>query len=295
MRLYRRRLEPGEIMQYAEAYPAAEGAYVPKNIDGYAFRHDFTSGKLVYDGSGYTDNGLAGTGEKVMGAKGARYAAFPDTNGWCSVEGGLNRDWTCAMSVKMPAGIEGNGIMLSLGGQGGSGKRSLVISTTNDPSGSFYVKNAQRYGSAQNGVNTTPEKFLPTGLGDVTGMFHSLVVVHAKGMSNASNWTTGTFGFYWDGAYIGSVQISDGVTGRELENIISYGCIKPYNPHLYNTNGNADYNPPFVEIGEKSSGFAVQEMRFATEVWSPVEARAYAARFPAAVQRRPAGFVILVR
>ena len=295
VRLYRRRLEPGEIMQYAEAYPAAEGTYVPKNIDGYAFRHDFTSGKLVYDGSGYTDNGLAGTGEKVMGAKGARYAAFPDTNGWCSVEGGLNRDWTCAMSVKMPAGIEGNGIMLSLGGQGGSGKRALVISTTNDPSGSFYVKNAQRYGSAQNGVNTTPEKFLPTGLGDVTGMFHSLVVVHAKGMSNASNWRTGTFGFYWDGAYIGSVQISDGVTGRELENIISYGCIKPYNPHLYNTNGDVNFNPPFVEIGEKSSGFAVQEMRFSTEVWSPVEARAYAERFPAAVQGNPIGFSILVR
>lgn len=295
VRLYRRRLEPGEIMQYAEAYPAAEGAYVPKNIDGYAFRHDFTSGKLVYDGSGYTDNGLAGTGEKVMGAKGARYAAFPSTNGWCSVEGGLNRDWTCAMSVKMPAGIEGNGIMLSLGGQGGSGKRSLVISTTNDPSGSFYVKNAQRYGSGQNSVNTTPEKFLPTGLGDVTNMFHSLVVVHAKGMSNASNWRTGTFGFYWDGAYIGSMQISDGVTDRELENIISYGCIKPYNPHLYNTNGDVIYNPPFEEIGEKSSGFAVQEMRFSTEVWSEVEARAYAERFPAAVQRKPSGFIVIVR
>ena len=85
------------------------------------------------------------------------------------------------------------------------------------------------------------------------------------------------------------------MTGRELENIISYGCIKPYNPHLYNTNGNADYNPPFEEIGEKSSGFAVQEMRFSTEVWSEVEARAYAERFPAAVQRKARGIVILIR
>jgi hypothetical protein len=127
-------------------------------------------------------------------------------------------------------------------------------------------------------------------------MFHTLVVVHAKSMSDASNWKTGTFGFYWDGAYIGSVQITDGVTSRELDNMISYGCIKPYNPSLYSGNAlGSNLNPPFKEIGSKDSGFAVQEMRFSTKVWSPVEAKAYAERFPAAVQAKTPGFAILIR
>ena len=296
VRLYTRVLEASEIVAYAQAFPAAEGAYVPLSIDDYTFRHDFTGGKLVYEGSGYTDNGLAGTGTKVMGAENCRYAAFPATNGWCSVDGGLNRDWTCAMSVKMPSGIDGNGILLSLGGVSANARRSLVLSTANDPAGGLFVKNAQRFGSAQGNVNTTPEVFQNTGLGDVTNMFHTLVVVHAKSMSDASNWKTGTFGFYWDGAYIGSVQITDGVTGRELDNMISYGCIKPYNPSLYSGNAlGSNLNPPFKEIGSKDSGFAVQEMRFSTKVWSPVEAKAYAERFPAAVQAKTPGFAILIR
>ena len=77
VRFYTRALPASVIAWYASSvYPAATAAAC--DLDGYHFRHNFASGKLAVEGSGFTDTSLAGTGTKVMGGVvGSKYAAFP--------------------------------------------------------------------------------------------------------------------------------------------------------------------------------------------------------------------------
>ena len=290
VRFFTRALPASEIALYASQYPAATAAVC--DLDGYHFRHNFATGKLAVEGSGFTDTSLAGTGTKVMGGVvGSKYAAFPDKAGVGTVSGGFNRDWTLAMSVKAPVVASGkNGVMLTLGGVETYTKKALTICSTADSTGGLFIAIPQHWGSGANDVNTCNARISLSGLGDITNKYHSLVIVHARNQKNDANaWQTGTFGIYWDGKYKGSIVNAD-ANGRQFMDNLRYGAI--YNRSLGGDGGT--YTPYYVEP-EQTSGLAFQDVRFYTKILTSAEARAYAEKFPASAQSRPRGVMILVR
>ena len=271
MRFFTRALAVSEIASYASLFPVAAAAVC--DVDDYHFRHNFATGKLAVEGDGFTDAGLVGTGTKVSGGVGgSKYASFPDKTGNGTVTGGLNRDWTLAMSVKAPSVESGkNGLMLTLGGVETSGKKALAICSTSDSSGGLFISVPQRYGSAESNINTCQAKISLNGLGDTTGKYHSLVIVHARNQKNDANaWQTGTFGIYWDGKYKGSIVNTDSRTLMFMDNLKYGSALQPY----------------YVEP-EKASGMAFRDVRFYTKVLTSAEARAYAEEFPVADQAAP--------
>ena len=289
VRFFTRALAVSEIASYASLFPVATAAVC--DVDDYHFRHNFATGKLAVEGTGFTDAGLVGTGTKVSGGVGgSKYASFPDKTGNGTVTGGLNRDWTLAMSVKAPSVESGkNGLMLTLGGVETSGKKALAISSTSDSSGGLFISVPQRYGSAESNINTCQAKISLNGLGDTTGKYHSLVIVHARNQKNDANaWQTGTFGIYWDGKYKGSIVNTDSRTLMFMDNL-KYGKI--YNRTL---SGDGSALQPYYVEPEKASGMAFRDVRFYTKVLTSAEARAYAEEFPVADQARPRGVMILV-
>lgn len=297
LRLFARTLDDDEIAQYAEIYPAARAA--SGDIDDYSFRHDFSTGRLAVEGAGYVDdttNPAVGSGTKVMGAKegGFKYGAFPDSSRYGTIDGGLGRDWTCAMSVKPGTVAAGSGVLLCLGGVRDGNRRSLVVCST--PSGGeLRVAIPQNWGS---GKNTTSNNGYITGLGDTVNEYHSLVIVHAmnqrtlKSTIDGKSYTdktghSGVFTFYWDGEFAGTLATHDGASGRPFMDTMQYGTIFNEIP----TGG--DYN--YQTLTDVSCGTAFQDLRFSTKVWSSAEAQAYAARFPASKQANVPGFAIFVR
>ena len=282
VRFFTRALAVSEIASYASLFPVATAAVC--DVDDYHFRHNFATGKLAVEGTGFTDAGLVGTGTKVSGGVGgSKYASFPDKTGNGTVTGGLNRDWTLAMSVKAPSVESGkNGLMLTLGGVETSGKKALAISSTSDSSGGLFISVPQRYGSAESNINTCQAKISLNGLGDTTGKYHSLVIVHARNQKNDANaWQTGTFGIYWDGKYKGSIVNTDSRTLSFMDNL-KYGAI--YNRTL---SGDGSALQPYYVEPEKASGMAFRDVRFYTKVLTSAEARAYAEEFPVADQAAP--------
>ena len=242
--------------------------------------------------TGFTDAGLVGTGTKVSGGVGgSKYASFPDKTGNGTVTGGLNRDWTLAMSVKAPVVESGkNGIILTLGGVETNQKKALTICSTADSTGGLFIAIPQHWGSGANDINTCNARISLSGLGDITNKYHSLVIVHARNQKNDSyTWQTGTYGIYWDGKYVNSLVNTDS-RGLQFMDNLRYGAI--YNRSLGGDGSSAQ--PYYVEPG-LASGLAFQDVRFYTKVLTSAEARAYAERFPAAVQAKTPGFAILIR
>jgi hypothetical protein len=289
VRLFTRLLSAEEAAAYAAAFPVAAAAV--SSIDDFHFRHNFEKGRLVVEGEGFTDAGLAGTGVRVMGAEGvAPSAAFPDKTGYGTVVGGLNCDWTVAMSVKAPVvGSGENGLLFSLGGIEVNGKKAFAVSATDAATGGLFLSVPQRWGSSETEINTCNARATLANLGDTTGEFHTLVIVHARNQKNSSAaWQTGTFSFYWDGVLAGTI-ISDDSRERSFSDHIRYGAI--YNRLPF---GNASqYTPTYVEPAQ-ASGLAFQDLRFVKKIWTSAEAEAYAARYPVARQAKVPGFIISV-
>ena len=290
VRFFTRALPASEIALYASQYPAATAAVC--DLDGYHFRHNFATGKLAVEGTGFTDTSLAGTGTKVFGAiNGHGYAAFPDKAGVGTVSGGLNRDWTLAMSVKAPVVESGkNGIMLTLGGVETYTKKALTICSTS--SGGLFIAIPQHYGSGANDINTCNARISLSGLGDITNKYHSLVIVHAKNQRNDNKtWKTGTYGIYWDGKYVNSIVNQDS-GGLDFMDNLRYGAI--YNRVPEYRSDNSYFYPNYVEP-EQASGLAFQDVRFYTKILTSAEARAYAEKFPVSEQSRRMPLTIYVR
>ena len=285
VRFFTRALPASEIALYVSQYPVATAAVC--DVDDYHFRHNF-----AVEGSGFTDTSLAGTGTKVMGGVvGSKYAAFPDKAGVGTVNGGLNRDWTLAMSVKAPVVESGkNGIMLTLGGVETNQKKALTICSTADSTGGLFIAVPQRWGSAESSINTCQARISLSGLGDITNKYHSLVIVHARNQKNDSyTWQTGTYGIYWDGKYVNSLVNTDS-RGLQFMDNLRYGAI--YNRSL---GGDGSTLQPFYVEPEQASGLAFQDVRFYTKILTSAEARAYAELFPVSEQSRRMPFTILIR
>ena len=290
VRFFTRALEACEIASYASSYPVVTAAVC--DVDDYYFRHNFATGKLAVEGDGFTDAGLAGTGKKVMGGvDGSGYASFPNKAGYGTVNGGLNRDWTLAMSVKAPVVESGkNGIMLTLGGVETGSKKAFTICSTSDSTGGLFIAIPQRYGSAESALNTCQARISLSGLGDITKEYHSLVIVHARNQKNDANaWQTGTYGIYWDGKYVNSIVNTDSRSLQFMDNL-RYGAI--YNRTL---SGDGSTLQPFYVEPELASGLAFQDVRFYTKILTSAEARAYAAEYPVSEQAKTPGFTILIR
>ena len=304
VRFFTKTLDADEIAAYAAMFPAA--AATKSDIDDYGFRHDFSSGKLVLTGEGYIDgdgegaNGIVGTGTSVPGPKvegKITKASFPSKDGYGSVEGGLNRDWTLAMSVKAPA-VAGNekGIVLAIGGvdvdEWTTPVKALVLCSNTD--GGLYAKIVQRWGSGEDAVNDVGSiASLTIASGDLgggtTNGFHTLVVVNERDVKTDEQWNTswksGMVSFYWDGVYKGALTGVDG-QGPTFTPTMRYGAI-------YNRTYTGSSN--FVESSNKDSGLAFYDLRFIPQVWTSAEAADYAAAFPAAEQSKARGIAILLR
>ena len=224
VRLFTKVLSADEIASYAATFPAA--AATKGSIDAYGFRHDFSSGKLVVTGEGYTDgdgegaNGIVGTGTKVFGPKVAgKYtkSAFPSKDGYGMIDGGLNRDWTIAMSVKAPAVASGNAVMFSFGGveEYTSNPYKKAVAICSNSNGGLLAQIVQRYASSGNAVNAVSSITLSSeDLGDaVANKFHTLVIVNERDITTDDQWmywNSGMLSFYWDGVYKGSLIGTDG-------------------------------------------------------------------------------------
>ena len=184
------------------------------------------------------------------------------------------------------------GVILCLGKCDSVGKKQLAICSTGDSTGGLFISVPQRYGSAESNINTCNARISLSGLGDITNEYHSLVIVHAKNQRNGNKtWKTGTFGIYWDGKYKGSIVNQDS-GGLEFMDNLRYGAI--YNRVPEYRSNDSYYYPNYVEP-DQASGLAFQDVRFYTKVLTSAEARAYAERFPAAVQAKTPGFAILIR
>ena len=156
--------------------------------------------------------------------------------------------------------------------------------------GGLFIAIPQRYGSGDSQLNTCQARISLSGLGDITGEFHSLVIVHARNQKNDANtWQTGTYGIYWDGKYVDSIVNTDS-RGLQFMDNLRYGAI--YNRTL--SGDGSFYSPRYVEP-ELSSGLAFQDVRFYTKILTSAEAQAYAAKFPVSRQAKVPGFAILVR
>ena len=277
VRLYDRLLSADEISAYAAEFPAA--AATKGSIGDYGFRHSFSTGKLVSDNGtfastgGFNDNGLVGTGTAVdapaYAAEGVK-ACFPDKTGYGTVTGGLNRDWTIAMSVKGPTVVSGNpAAMFSFGGVEDSTKQCRSIALCSSSTGSLFVQMVQRWGSGNDAVNAPVSLDLG---GDTSSMFHTLVIVNERNIRTDENlntqWNTGMISFYLDGEYKGSLTDNNGQE-RVLMDMIRYGAI-------YNRTHESVVEP------DAASGLSFQDLRFIPQVWTGAEAKDYAAAFPVA-------------
>ena len=304
VRFFTKVLSADEIAAYAAMFPAA--AATKSDIDDYGFRHDFSSGKLVLTGDSWIDgdgegaNGIVGTGTSVPGPKvegKITKAAFPSKDGYGSVDGGLNRDWTLAMSVKAPA-VAGSekGIVLAIGGvdvdEWTTPVKALVLCS--DANGGFYAKIVQRWGSGEDAVNDVGSIASLTIASDnlgggTTNGFHTLVVVNERDIKTDEQWNTswksGMVSFYWDGVYKGSLTGVDG-QGPTFTPTMRYGAI-------YNRTYTGSSN--FVESSNKDSGLAFYDLRFIPQVWTSAEAADYAAKFPVAEQSKMRAITIFVR
>jgi len=304
VRFFAKTLDADEIAAYAAMFPAA--AATKSDIDDYGFRHDFSSGKLVLAGEGYIDgdgegaNGIVGTGTSVPGPKvegKITKASFPSKDGYGSVDGGLNRDWTLAMSVKAPAVVDNEkGIVLAIGGvdvdEWTTPVKALVLCS--DADGGLYAKIVQRWGSGEDAVNDVGSiASLTIASGDLgggtTNGFHTLVVVNERDVKTDEQWNTswksGMLSFYWDGVYKGALTGVDG-QGPTFTPTMRYGAI-------YNRTYTGSSN--FVESSNKDSGLAFYDLRFIPQVWTSAEAADYAAAFPAAEQSKTRAITIFVR
>ena len=277
VRLYGKVLSADEIAAYAAEFPAA--AATKGSIGDYGFRHSFSTGKLVSENGtfastgGFNDNGLAGTGTAVdapaYAAEGVK-ACFPDKTGYGTVTGGLNRDWTIAMSVKGPTVVSGNpAAMFSFGGVEDSTKECRSIALCSSSTGSLFVQMVQRWGSGNDAVNAPVSLDLG---GDTSSMFHTLVIVNERNIRTDENlntqWNTGMISFYLDGEYKGSLTDNNGQE-RVLMDMIRYGAI-------YNRTHESVVEP------DAASGLSFQDLRFIPQVWTGAEAKDYAAAFPVA-------------
>ena len=275
VRLYDRLLSADEIAAYAAEFPAA--AATKGSIGDYGFRHSFSTGKLVSDNGtfastgGFNDNGLVGTGTAVdapaYAAEGVK-ACFPDKTGYGTVTGGLNRDWTIAMSVKGPTVVSGNpAAMFSFGGVEESGRRSIALCSSS--TGSLFVQMVQRWSTGEDAVNAPVSIDLG---GDTSSMFHTLVIVNERNIKTDENlnldWKTGMISFYLDGEYVGALESCNG-QDRSLMDMIRYGA-------LYNRTHESVVEP------DAASGLSFQDLRFIPQVWTGAEAKDYAAAFPVA-------------
>ena len=275
VRLYGKALSASEIAAYAAEFPAATAT--KGSIGDYGFRHSFSTGKLVSDNGtfastgGFNDNGLVGTGTAVdapaYAAEGVK-ACFPDKTGYGTVTGGLNRDWTIAMSVKGPTVVSGNpAAMFSFGGIEENGRRSIALCSSS--TGSLFVQMVQRWGTGEDAVNA-PEN-IDLG-GDTSSMFHTLVIVNERNIKTDENlnldWKTGMISFYLDGEYVGALESCNG-QDRSLMDMIRYGA-------LYNRTHESVVEP------DAASGLSFQDLRFIPQVWTGAEAKDYAAAFPVA-------------
>ncbi len=274
VRLYGKALSADEIAAYAAEFPAA--AATKGSIGDYGFRHSFSTGKLVSDNGtfastgGFNDSGLAGTGEEAdppsYAAEGVK-ACFPSKAGYGTVTGGLNRDWTIAMSVKGPTVASGNpAAIFSFGGVEDSENQCRSIALCSSSTGSLFVQMVQNWGD---GVNA-PEN-LDLG-GDISSMFHTIVIVNERNIRTDEDlntqWNTGMISFYLDGEYKGSFTANNGQE-RALMNAIRYGAI-------YNRTHESVVEP------DSASGLAFQDLRFIPQVWTGAEAKDYTTAFPVA-------------
>ena len=275
VRLYTRAFGEDDIAAYAAAFPAATAATC--DVDSYDFRHNFTSGKLVVEGSGYTDSGMAGTGTAVDDPAGYGTATFPDSTGYGTIDAGLNRDWTAAMTFRSSTTID-NAILFCLGGDYTGKTRGLVVRTSTTD-GQLGVSTVQNWGGTGNAgsVNVSNSGTL-TGLGDTSSDFHTLVVVYSRNIKEkrgstetggtsdsdlARDWKTGVFSFYWDGEWAGSLNTYNGGTGVSLMDKIRYGSIYNVVPSSY------------TELTDSASGVAFRDFRFASKIWTSTEAKNY--------------------
>ena len=155
--------------------------------------------------------------------------------------------------------------------------RSIALCSSS--TGSLFVQMVQNWGD---GVNA-PEN-LDLG-GDISSMFHTLVVVNERNIRTDENlntqWNTGMISFYLDGEYKGSFTANNGQE-RALMNAIRYGAI-------YNRTHESVVEP------DAASGLAFYDLRFIPQVWTSAEAADYAAAFPAAEQSKMRAITIFVR
>ncbi len=297
IRFFSYKFTGAEVLEYASMYPAAKAT--SGDINDYHFRHDFTKGKCIIEGDGFidsTDVPMAGSGTRVPGpTNGSRGATFPDYTRLGSVDGGYERDWTLAMSVKFPVVTEGNAILMALGSIKELTK-ALTIATTKNSSDGLFIAMAQHWGGGVGEYNVCNARVTIDNLGDTTNMFHTLVISHQRnGRARAGGYgKTGVFAIYWDGDYVGSITDSDS-SDRPMPEMLRYGGVYDVNPHDVSNNGNESYNPPYVEMVDSSSGLAFQDVRFCTNVWTSAEAEAYAEAFPVMQPISLPGLRIIVR
>ena len=265
-----------ESRLYAARFPARK-AYVG-DIDEFHFRHNFSSGRLAVEGTGFNDDrnhAMSGKGTAVEGPDGAGTAVFPDNNGYggSSVVDGLARDWTLAMSVK-PASYIDRGVMVALGSVYSKNQKGFAVSTSTN-SGALFMSVPQNWGSEGKKIKDNVEI---SGLGDISNHFHTLVVTYSSTYKTDYNpvisggsWVTGTFMFYWDGKYVGHMTTYTSC-GIQFSNGMQYGSIYGGSPAGY------------TALTDVSCGVRFQDLRFYTNVWTAAEAALYAERYPV---RRP--------
>ncbi len=278
VRFFTRKLSAEDVGMYMDTYP--EAASTVCGIDNYFFRHNFSSGKLVVEGDGYVEGStaMAGTGTALIGQNQAK-SVFPAYAGEGSVDGGLNRDWTVAMSVKSSTSVN-HGVLVSIGGTADPRSKGFTVCTSTTE-GKLWFLNPQRYGDGENTRNTQAGNNLGmTGLGDTATTFHTLVLAYSRTQRNSGNWNNansvvGVCRIYWDGVYKGEMNTSDGAD-RSICNGIKYGAIFGGNPA---GSGN-DNQPSYQTLSDASCGVAFQDLRFYTNVWTSAEAALYAAAYP---------------
>ena len=265
-----------EARLYADAYPVADAAM--SDIDDVFVRHDFSSGKIVVEGEGYSEGSIpmSGKGTAADGPVGEGTAAIPDSAAYGFVDGGLNRDWTVAMSFKSSIARAGVPIV-SIGGTGQQNWKGLVIATS-DP-GCLHAATPQQYITVeQKDAYNIADQTTLSGLGDTTNYFHTLVISYSRDLlpGAVASSQSGIFVFYWDGQYAGCLLTAHS-TNRPLRNGIQYGNV---------IGGTSLWTGecPYKSLVASSDDVRLQDMRFTTNVWTAAEAMLYAARYPV---RRP--------
>ena len=125
----------------------------------------------------------------------------------------------------------------------------------------LVAQTVQRWGGSEDAVNATSSIELGD---DADRLFHTLVIVNERDVKTKydGGWASGMQSFYLDGEFVGAITDNNGQE-RALMDTFRYGAI---------------YNRTFDGMTEPAadSGLAFRDLRFATNVWTSAEAKAYA-------------------